>query len=116
MSLKDRAIEELILSEMELNLMRERLKEQDDNTMIRAFWGCGDSDIINYAITRARLNANERETLELVLDGCQSQEMAAESMGVSTRSLQAWWKSGVTKILNQPWARAYAAELARGRR
>lgn len=116
MSLSNRAVEELILSEMENNLLRERLKEHDDNTMIRAFWDCGDSAIISYAIIRARLNANERETLSLILDECQSQEMASESMGVSTRTLQAWWRSGITKVLNQPWVRAYAAELAREKR
>lgn len=110
-----RAIEELVQLELENARLRERLAEYDDNTLIRAFWACGDSSIIGYAIMRARLNANERETLSLVLDECQSQEMAAESMGVSTRSLQAWWRSGVTKVLNQPWARAYAAELARER-
>lgn len=109
----NRAIEELISTEVENIRLRERLQEYDDNVLIRAFWACGDSSIISYAIMRARLNANEREALSLVLDECQSQEMAAESMGVSTRSLQAWWRSGINKILNQPWARAYAKELAR---
>lgn len=115
MSLSERTIEALIELELENQKLRDRLREQDDSALIRAFWACGDSAIISYAVMRARLNRNERETLSLILDECMAQEAAAEVMGVSTRSLQSWWRSGVTKILSQPWARAYATELARSR-
>lgn len=115
MSLSERAIEALIELELENHNMREQLQEQDDGTKIRAFWACGDNATISYAIQRARLNRNEREALSLILDECMTQEEAAERLGVSTRSLQAWWRAGTGKILNLPWARAYATELARSR-
>lgn len=115
MSLSERAIEALIELELENQKLRDQLHEQDDSALIRAFWACGDSAIISYAVMRARLNKNERDALSLILDECMAQEAAAEAMGVSTRSMQSWWRSGATKILSQPWVKTYATELARSK-
>lgn len=113
MSVSDRAIKAVILLEMENARLRRRLAEQDDSTLIRAFWSCGDSSVISYAVMRAHLNRNELTVLRMILDDCMTQERAAEAMDISTRSLQALWRSGIDKILHQPWVRAYAVDLAR---
>lgn len=82
-----------------------------DRTLIRDFWNCGDGQIIDYAIMRARLNFREKQTLRLMLDECRTQEQAAETMDVSTRCLQAWWYSATDKLLAIPWVAAYAREI-----
>lgn len=115
MSLGERAIEAVILLEMENARLRKQLAGQDESTLIREFWSCGDSSIISYAVMRAHLNRNELTVLRMILDDCMTQERAAEALGISTRSLQALWRSGIDKILHQPWVRAYAADLARSK-
>lgn len=82
-----------------------------DRSLIRDFWRCGDCQIIDFAILRARLNANEKEVVRLMLDECNTQESAAEKMDVSTRCLQSWWYSATDKLLGIPWVTAYAKEI-----
>lgn len=82
-----------------------------DRNLIRAFWDCGDDQIIQFAIQRAHLNKNEREIIDLILDRCYTQEKAAEYMDMSVRTVQSIWDSACKKIISQPWVRAYAKEL-----
>ena len=82
-----------------------------DKHLIRLFWNCGDDQIIQFAIQRAHLNKRERDVIHLMLDECMTQEQAAEVLDFSTRRTQEFWYSGVTKLLNIPWVRAYAKEL-----
>ena len=79
--------------------------------MLAAFWGCGDSQIIDFAIERARLNRRERDTVRLILDECLSQEEAAEALNISTRLLQQQWHNAEKKLLAIPWVTAYAVDL-----
>lgn len=70
-----------------------------DRGLIRAFWGCGDNEIIEFAVLRARLNRREKEAVRLLLDECLSQEQAAEQMCISTRRFQEYWYSAADKLL-----------------
>lgn len=79
-----------------------------DRTLIKDFWSCRDSQIIDFAIMRARLNKNEKDVLRLILDECMTQEQAAECMDISTRNLQKWWYSATDKLLSVEWVLAYA--------
>ena len=47
------------------------------NKLIKAFWNCGDSNTINYAVEVAHLNRIENEVLHLILDECRTQEQVA---------------------------------------
>ena len=38
--------------------------------LLKAFWNCGDNQIIEFALTRAHLNRNEKEVIRLLLDEC----------------------------------------------
>lgn len=78
---------------------------------IKAFWNCGDNNLIEYAMVRARLNKNEREVLYNILDECFTQEETAEIMETSTRRIQEIWANATEKLLNLPWLRAYAEAL-----
>lgn len=49
--------------------------------------------------------------LHLVLDECQTQEEAAETMDVSARQVQYIWKTATDKLINIPWVEAYAEKL-----
>lgn len=82
-----------------------------DRSLIRAFWSCGDSQIIEFAIQRARLNRMEKETIRMILDECMTQEEAAEALDISPRNLQKWWYSATDKLLAIAWVKAYAKEL-----
>lgn len=82
-----------------------------DKSLVRDLWQCGDNMFIEYAMVRARLNVKEREVLYLMLDECMTQEQVAEYKDVSTRTVQEIWHSATTKILNIPWAYAYAVQL-----
>ena len=82
-----------------------------DRTLIKAFWGCGDNQIIEFAIIRARLNRREKQAVSLMLDECLTQEQASEEMCVSTRRFQEYWYSATDKLLSIPWVAAYAKEL-----
>lgn len=82
-----------------------------DRTLLRDFWNCGDTQIVDYAMIRARLNHHERMTVTLIMDKCATQEQAAEFLGVSTRCLQTWWYSAADKLLSLPWVVAYAKEM-----
>lgn len=75
------------------------------------FWGCGDNQIIEFAILRARLNRREKEVLLLILDECMTQEQVSEKLDISTRHVQNIWYSAVDKLLGIPWVLAYAKEL-----
>ena len=82
-----------------------------DGDLIRAFSNCGDNDIIEFAILRARLNKNEKMVMSLILDECMTQEEVAEKMNYSVRRVQDFWYSGCRKLLNIAWVRAYADQL-----
>lgn len=82
-----------------------------DRNLIRFFWDCGDGQIIEFAMIRARLNRREKEVLTLLLDECYTQEEAAEKLDVSVRNLQKIWYSASEKMLAIPWVLAYAKEL-----
>lgn len=84
-----------------------------DRALIKCFWSCGDNEIIEFALQRARLNSKEKEVVFLILDQCMTQEEAAEKMYLSTRKVQELWASAVDKLLQIPWVRAYARELER---
>lgn len=79
--------------------------------LLRAFWNCGDSLTIDFAVMRARLNRHEKEAVRLILDECLSQESAAEKMDISTRCIQKYWDSASKKLLAIPWVKAYAEAL-----
>ena len=82
-----------------------------DKRLLTAFWNCGDDNIIQFAITRAHLNAKELMVIRLILDGCMTQEKAAEELHYSVRRVQDFWYSASKKMLNIPWVKAYAKEL-----
>lgn len=82
-----------------------------DRGLIKVFWNCGDTQIIEFAMMRARLNRDEKEVLTLALDECLSQERIAEKLDISTRKVQDAWASGTRKLLMIPWVRSYAKEL-----
>lgn len=82
-----------------------------DRSLLFAFWNCGDNQIIEFALMRARLNKKEREVLSLILDECMTQEQVAEELGYSTRRTQEYWYSGADKLLCIPWVKAYAKSL-----
>lgn len=82
-----------------------------DGKLLKAFWNCGDNQIIEFALIRAHLNRLEREVVNLVLDECMTQEEIAERMGYSTRKVQDFWYSASAKLLGIPWVYAYALEL-----
>lgn len=82
-----------------------------ERNILKYFWGCGDNQIIEFAIIRARLNRNEKEILHLMLDECYTQEQAAEKMDISTRRAQEYWYSAADKLLNIPWVYEYAKSL-----
>lgn len=84
-----------------------------DRSLLKFFWNCGDNDIIEFAIMRARLNRLEIEVIRLMLDECRTQEEIAEQMEYSTRKVQEIWYSASTKLLSIPWVYAYAVELKR---
>lgn len=79
--------------------------------LLRAFWNCGDGQIIEFALLRAHLNKREYEVINLMLDECLTQEETAEALNYSTRKIQDLWVSGADKLLRIPWVRAYAIEL-----
>lgn len=79
--------------------------------LLKYFWNCGDSQIIEFALMRARLNRHEREAIELILDECYTQEQAAERLDISVRAFQNYWTTAVKKLLDIPWVTAYAEAL-----
>ena len=82
-------------------------------SLIRAFWGCGETALIDFAVHRARLNRKEKEVLTLILDDCMTQERAAEEMDISVRRLQDIWYSAQNKLLSIPWVVVYAEHLSK---
>lgn len=84
-----------------------------DGKLLKAFWNCGDNQIIEFALMRAHLNRLEREVIRLTLDECMTQEEVSEAMSYSTRKVQDIWYSAANKILGIPWVYAYAVELSR---
>lgn len=45
-----------------------------DKELLKYFWNCGDNQIIEFAMLRARLNIKEKKVLECMLDECLTQE------------------------------------------
>lgn len=82
-----------------------------DRELLILFFNCGDNDIIEFAILRARLNRREKEVIHLIIDECMTQEEVAEKLSYSPRRIQDFWYSGAKKLLNIPWVRAYALSL-----
>lgn len=82
-----------------------------DTKLLRAFWNCGDNQIIEFALVRAHLNRQEKDVITLMLDECMTQEKVAEKLDFSTRKIQEVWYSASRKLLSIPWVAAYAAEL-----
>lgn len=82
-----------------------------EKELIKCFWNCGDNQIIEFAMLRARLNSKEKKVLEYILDECLTQEQTAEKMGYSTRRVQDFWCSAVHKLLYIDWVRVYAISL-----
>lgn len=81
-------------------------------TLLKAFWNCGDGQIIEFALIRAHLNKREQQVIEMMLDECMTQEEIAERLDFSTRQIQEYWSSGADKLLAIPWVKAFAIELA----
>ena len=84
-----------------------------DRVLLKYFWSCGDNQIIEFALLRARLNKNERDVICYTLDECMSQEQIAEKMGYTPRRIQQIWKDGANKLISIPWVKAYAQELVK---
>lgn len=82
-----------------------------DKELLKYFWNCGDNEIIEFAMLRARLNSKEKQVLICMLDECLTQEETAEKIGYSTRRVQDFWCSAAHKLLNIAWVRAYAISL-----
>lgn len=83
-----------------------------DRSLLKAFWNCGDNQIIEFAILRAHLNRLEKEVINYMLDECMTQEQIAELMGYSTRKIQDFWYSASDKLLGIPWVYAYSTMLS----
>lgn len=81
--------------------------------MLRVFWNCGDTSIVDFAILRARLNRKEKEVLRLMLDECMTQEEAAEELDCSPRHIQNLWYSAANKLISIPWVIAYVEYLVK---
>lgn len=82
-----------------------------DKSLVKYFWNCGDSQIIEFALMRARLNRNERTVLHLALDECMTQEQIAEKIDTSTRNVQKIWSTAAGKLIGIEWVRAYSVAL-----
>lgn len=82
-----------------------------NKNLLKAFWNCGDNQIIEFALIRARLNKNELDVIKMSLDECMTQEEIAERLDCSVRKIQDEWYRGAGKLLSIPWVRAYAIEL-----
>lgn len=83
-----------------------------NKTLLHAFWGCGDNQIIDFAMLRARLNAREKAVLCMAMDDCLTQEQIAERLNISVRCTQDIWKSASRKLLSIEWVKCYALYLA----
>lgn len=82
-----------------------------EKELLKLFWNCGDNEIIEFAMLRARLNSKEKKVLVCMLDECMTQEETAEQIGYSTRRVQDFWCSAARKLLNIDWVKAYAISL-----
>lgn len=83
----------------------------DNKDLLYKFFNCGDNDIIEFALLKARLNKREKDVITLMFDECMTQEQIAEELNYSTRRVQDFWYSGARKLLNIPWVKAYATSL-----
>lgn len=81
--------------------------------ILRAFWNCGDNEIIEFAIRRARLNSDEKKVCECLLDECMTQEETAEHLHNSVRWVQKKWDSAKRKLLSIPWVTVYGISLTK---
>lgn len=84
-----------------------------DKSLLKAFWNCGDNQIIEFALVRAHLNRQEKDVINLLLDECMTQEQTAEALDWSTRKVQEVWYTAAAKLLAIPWVMAYALELSK---
>lgn len=80
-------------------------------SLLRVFWGCGDNDIIELALKRARLNVNERNVITMILDECMTQEEIAERLDRSVRWVQKRSSDASNKLITIPWVYSYAKSL-----
>lgn len=84
-----------------------------DSKLMRAFFDCGDDQIIQFAIQRCHYNRKEKEILKLILEENYTQEETADIIGYSTRYVQEQWYRVCHKMLSISWVKAYAVELLR---
>lgn len=85
-----------------------------DRSLLKYFWNCGDTSIIDFAIMRARLNRNEKKVLRMALDELMTQEQIAEELDTSTRNVQKIWACAADKLLRIDWVRIYSIALKNG--
>lgn len=84
------------------------------NKLLKAFFNCGDSSIIEFAVYKAHLNRLEKEVISLIFDECYTQEEVAEHLDLSTRKVQMIYYKAQEKLLNIPWLFSYAYDLVEG--
>lgn len=82
-----------------------------DRSLIKTFWACGDSQVIDFAVMRARLDRKEKAVITSMLDDCLTQEETADRLQISVRTVQKLWASGADKLLRIDWLVAYAESL-----
>ena len=82
-----------------------------DRSLVKTFWTCGDSQVIDFAMMRARLDRKEKAVITSMLDDCMTQEETADRLQSSVRTVQKLWASGTDKLLRIDWLVAYAEAL-----
>lgn len=82
-----------------------------DRSLVKTFWTCGDSQVIDFAMMRARLDRKEKAVITSMLDDCMTQEETADRLQISVRTVQKLWASGTDKLLRIDWLVAYAEAL-----
>lgn len=82
-----------------------------DRSLVKTFWTCGDSQIVDFAMMRARLDRKEKAVITSMLDDCMTQEETADRLQISVRTVQKLWASGTDKLLRIDWLVAYAEAL-----
>lgn len=82
-----------------------------DRSLVKVFWSCGDSQVVDFAVMRARLDRKEKAVITSMLDDCLTQEETADRLQISVRTVQKLWASGADKLLRIDWLVAYAESL-----
>lgn len=74
-----------------------------DTHIIKAFWKCGDQEIIDLACDRADLTQAERKTICLLLTNGKTEKEAAQIMDTSEEEINRVYYSACTKLLGICW-------------